>query len=354
MGLFDRIRDVFNHQESSPPEHLEGYRRIGDQVYEAKVELADEQNPTVRLLLRVAEVFQIMGNALLRDVISPSTTSARRVADITHEQAETWYGHIPDLLIAARKEVLYAESSRVELPIQIGERVESQDMCPLSHLIGLRRAANGLEDLVADDISRMRADKDRYRQILFLYEEARTRRSTGDALVGPVMNGERVPHETHEDAKEQYWQALANYLLIVQGIENDSLITELFSPHSKLDLEDVWKVTAQLALEDIGDAEKRDQTNQELESFWDSHRITDEERRYEHTVEKLVVRGDIQENGYWYRIPFQPVYMVTASRIDIAGHKISRGHEFVWDYGKEAGQRFLSRSEFRYADERFH
>lgn len=353
MRLFDRIRNVFTNQEVCPPDHLEGYRRIGEEVYEAKVELANDTNPRVKLFVRVAETFQIMGNALLLDVFSDHAPNPSPVPEITHEQAEIWYGHIPNLLIAARKESVYPGSSKVALPIQIGQRIETPHTCPLSHLAGLRRVANELEELVAEDISRMRLDKSRYRETLLLYEEARTQRSTGDALVGSIMGGQLVPHDTHEDAKEQYWLALSNYLLVVQGIGDNSLLSALLSPKSKLDANDVWKVTARLALEDVRKSEEFESTRQELETFWDDHDISDEERQYESTVERLLNEGSIQENGYWYRVPFQPVYVVIATQVQVHHQSILKGHEFVWDYSNsKRGDGFLTRSAFRYTTER--
>lgn len=318
-------------------------------------ELANDPNPQVTLLVRIAEAFQIMGNALLLDVLPDHAPISTPVPEITHEQAEIWYGNIPDLLIAARKEAISPGSSKVLLPIQMGRRVESEHTCPLSHLAGLRRVADEMERLVAEEISRLRLDKDHYRETLLLYEEARTRRSTGDALVGSIMNGQPIPHETHEDAKEQYWKALSNYLLVVQGINDNSLLFALFSLNSKLDANDVWKVTAQLALEDIRKSGEFESIRQELFEFWNAHVITDEERQYENTVERLLNVGVIQENGYWYRIPFQPVYVVVATRIEVHHKSIMKDHEFVWEYGhNEREEGFMTRAAFRYATERNH
>lgn len=226
-------------------------------------------------------------------------------------------------------------------------------MRPLSHLAGLRRAAHELEGLVAEDIVRMRLEKDEYRETLLLYEEARTRRSTSDALVGSIMGGQHVPHQTHEDAKEQYWQALGSYLLVVQGIEDNALLANLLSPRSKLDSDDVWKATARLAVDDLRESVEFEKTRKELEAFWTAHKITDEERQYESMVERLLDKGFIRENGYWYKLPFQPVYVVSVPRVEVHHQSISRGHEFVWDYSSHGqGKRFLTRSAFRYTAER--
>ena len=172
MSLFDRIRRVFSSPEC-PPEHLEGYRRIGDEVYEAKIELANDTNPHVRLLLRIAEAFQVMGNALLADVLSSDGKVSGHLPEITHEQTETWYGHIPELLIAARKESVYPGSSQVLLPVTLRPLEISEQMCPLSHLRGLRRATRAMDDLVSKDIEYLRLRKEDYRATMLLYEEAR-------------------------------------------------------------------------------------------------------------------------------------------------------------------------------------
>jgi hypothetical protein len=353
LSLFGRIRGVFSSPEVCPPEHLEGYRRISDEVYEAKVELANDTNPHVQLLLRTAEAFQVMGNALLADVLSSEGRVSSNLPEITHEQAETWFGHIPELLIAARKESVYPGSSQVSLPVILRPLEIPEQMCPLSHLAGLRRATSAMEDHVSKDIEYLRLHKEDYRATLLLYEEARTRRNTGDALIGSIMSGEYVPHETHEDAKEQYGEALRKYLLVVQGIGNSSLIENWLSPKSKLDTNDVWKVTARLAIEDLREAGEYDKTQLRLEDFWACHEVTFDERQYESTVERLLREGAIQENGYWYKVPYQPVYQVTRPRAEVHGKRILKGHEFVWDYDVSGnGHGLMTRSEFRYATER--
>ncbi|WDL98809.1 hypothetical protein [Alicyclobacillus sp. ALC3] len=351
MGLFDRLRGGITRQDAGSPEHLEGYRRIGEQVYEAKVELAEDASPRVRLLLHIAEAFQVMGDALVLDLSGADA----HVARTTQEQAETWYGRIPDLLIAARKESVYPGSGQVSLPIQIGSHAFTQEMCPLGYLLGLRRAAGDMEDLINPEVLRLRTNKDEFRETLLLYEEARTRKSTGDALIGSIMGGRNVPHETHEDARIQYWQALTNYLLMIQGIQDNALIVDLFSPKSRLDDDDVWKVTARLAVDDVRASGELEQTQQTLTEFWAAHSITDEERRYQNTVERLLKEGAIQENGYWYKPPFNPVYLVVSVRVEVLGRKIPQGHELVWDYPWQGqGMRFLTRPSFRYAEQRTH
>lgn len=355
MGLFDRIRRALSNQDICPPEHLEGYKRIGEDVYEAKVELANETNTRVKLLIRVAESFQIMGDALLIDIGSNHVFTNSSNPEITHKQAEIWYGQIPDLLIAARKEAIQPGCSNLTLPIFMGRRIETAHTCPVSHLAGLRRAASTLEDLIAEDISLMRYDKEHNRETLLLYEEARTRRNTGDALVGSIMNGKNVPHQIHEDAIAQYWQALFHYLLVVQGIEDRALLKAWWSPHSKLESENSWKVTASLAKEDIQQSGELERAQRELETFWEDHPIAAEERQYEHSVEQLLHARAIQENGYWYRVPYQPVYMVVAPEVEIHHTIVRQNHEFVWDY-ENHGHRdgFLTRPAFRYTTERSH
>jgi len=221
MKLFDRIRELFSGQSISS-EHLAGYVRLGDQVYEVEVELANASNPRARALLRAAKSLQTMGDALLRDV-SGDSRMLRQVPAITRQQAEAWYGRIPDLLVAARQEASFAGGARVQLPVGFGVKYDMHGMCPIGHLAGMRRAADEMENLVNGDMMNARSQGETYKNVIILFEEARTRRQCGDAIVGSILDGQKLPPRSHEDAEKHYWVALEDYLLMAQALEVPAL-----------------------------------------------------------------------------------------------------------------------------------
>ena len=335
MGFLERLHRALTGSEADPPEHLEGYRRVGDEVYQVKVELVSVDNSRAHLLLHTAEYFQVIANALLPMEGLSDERALRTVSEVTHALAEDWFGKIPDLLIAARQEAIAPNSSSVVLPVQMGQRPHFRGTCPLSHLAGLRRATDAAMERLSDRINRVRAHPEEHQEILLLYEEARTRKETGDSMVGSITAGQRVPARSHEEAEEQYWKVLAHCLLIAQGLEDGSVLPSHSARRSALDNEDPWKVTSRLAISDIRNAKEESQVEQELVSLWERHRLGDAEHAYDNTVKGLLKQGKIRENGYWYRVPFQTVYQVASDQVEVNGATIPRGHEFVWDFDDE-------------------
>lgn len=357
MALFDRFREVFSGQRMCTPEHLAGYKRLGEQVFEVEVELAETSNVRAQILLRAAKSLQVMGDALLRDAFPSDQHPSKPVPIVTHEQAEVWYGRIPDLLIAARQEASFAGSAKIKVPILLGTREETRGACPIEHLAGMRRAAEEMETLVKDKMVVARTKADPYKEVILLYEEARTRRQSGDAIVGSIVGGQRVSPQSHEEAEDQYGSALAAYFLIAQALEDPSLLSQSRQGggrgQSKLDSRDLFKVTSRIALREIRHSGEYAQAQVDLAELWVKHTITDVEREYESTVEELAATGQIEEDGYWYCCPFQPVYKVVHSPVEVIGRSIPTGHVFVWDYGEDgAPGRFITESAFGRADSR--
>lgn len=228
MSFLDKLRDTLIGQRVCSPEHLAGYKRIGEQVYEVEVELADSQNSKATAIFQAAKCFQVMADALIRDAFPSGGNESKPVPVVTHEQAEAWYGRIPDLLVAVRQEAVFPGSAKITLPIRMGNRIELSGPCPVQHLAGMRRAADELESVFKERMDRIRLHGDKFKKVILFYEEARTRRQVGDAIVGSILRGQHVPAESHEEAEEQYWTTLSSYLLVAQGLE-DPFILE-YSP----------------------------------------------------------------------------------------------------------------------------
>ncbi|GIP23610.1 hypothetical protein [Paenibacillus sp. J22TS3] len=356
MGLFDKIRESFTGQKKCPIEHLESYKRLGEQVYELHVELAGCTSPLALAYMQAARSKQMMADAMLGDALSGPEGARKAIPVITHDQADIWYGAIPDLIIASRQEAAFPGSSRVLLPIRLGGQLEGPSPCPVEHLAGLRRAAAVMEELVADEVEAVRKEKDRFKNVILLYEEARTRKQSGDAIVGIISGGRRVSVESHEDAEKQYWMALSNYIVIAQGLKAPEIIQDTPIENyrtCKLDSNDIWKVTSKRAIPEIRRAGEWEQAVEDLTEHWQGCVITEIEREYETTVEDLLSKGLIQETSYWYCCPFPSVYQVGAHSVKILGRVIPSGHHFVYEYGDDgAPGEFLTSPSFEKAYER--
>lgn len=358
MAFLDRLRGVLSGQRLCTTEHLAGYRRLGEQVFEVEVEMNDVTNKRALVLLQAAKSLQVMGDALLQNVLKSDDIAAQPIPIVTHEQAERWYERIPDLLVAVRQEVAFEGSTKVSLPVRIPtNHDDDKGPCPVSHLAGMRRAADAMENLVKDKLAFARTQGDLYKEVILLYEEARTRRQAGDAIVGSIMSGQRVSQSRHEEGEEQYGMALSAYSLIAQALENPEILAKRMSPTTKkfnrLDSRDVFKVTSKTALREIRRSGEYTEAQTDLTEMWQQHTITDIEREYENMVDDLLSQGLIQEEGYWYCCPFQPVYRVLDESIHVVNFTVPRHHVFVWDYGEDgAPGRFVTQASFGRADSR--
>lgn len=355
MSLFERIRSALNGERVCPPEHLASYQRLGQELYGVEVELADSTSEKSRAYLRAAKCFQVMADALLKDAYD-----LKAVPAVTHDQADEWYGQITELMIAARQEHAFSNSAKVPLPVHIGRRIEPSGKCPDSHLMGMRRAADNVEALLTPALTRAKIEGEKFKSAILMYEEARTRRQVGDAIVGAIANGQRIASESHEEGEDQYWSTLATYLLVAQGLEFPTCLERTAVQASmqsfrrcKLDSNDIWKVTSETAKREIRRAGEWRKAEEDLAEHWSLHTIAPVEREYETTAEELVAKGHIKEDGYWYCCPFQPTYRVVADEIYILQRRIPRGHVFVWEYGDDgAPGHFITARSFNAADSR--
>lgn len=355
MGLFDRIRAAISGQKICPLEHLESYKRLGEQVYGLHVELAASPSERAQAYVQAARCFQIMADAMLGDAFSSMSGEPKPVPVVTHDQADEWYGCIPDLMIAARQEAAFAGAAKYQGPVTIGRQIEGPTPCSVEHLAGLRRAVHDMEEFVAATVSIAR-DNEKFIPAVLLYEEARTRKQAGDSIVGVITNGRRVSAESHEDAEKQYWMALSQYILVAQGLKDPSILPSHLGynrKRCKLDKDDIWKVTAPQAIEAIRRSGEWEKAKHDLIEHWELHQITDEEREYETTVEALLQDGEIHIDSYWYCCPFPAVYKVDGQVVTVLGHRIPYGHSFVYEYGDDgAPGQFITQASFGNADGR--
>ncbi|RKN81965.1 hypothetical protein [Paenibacillus ginsengarvi] len=355
MGILDWLRGSFTGQKVCPIEHLESYRRLGEQVYGLHVELAACESPRALAFLEAARSLQKMADSLLGDAFSSFGGASKAVPIITHDQADVWYGLIPDLLVAARQEAAFPGSAKLELPIKLDGQLEGPSPCPIEHLSGLRRASADMEQLVSGGIMIARRKGELYKEVILLYEEARTRKEAGDAIIGTLSKRRRVSAETHEDAEKQYWMALSSYMLVNQGLKAPETVRASYAAKyktCKLDSDDIWKVTSLIAIREIQKAGEWEQARDDLIEHWETYRIREEEREYEVTVEELLAKGQIKEDGYWYCCPFASTYKAVTP-VHVLGHLIPEGNVFVYEYGDngEPG-RFITQKVFGEADSR--
>lgn len=222
MSLFDRFRDALKPDHSHQSDGLNEYRRLGNQVYEVEVEIAETKNPRARAILQAAKVLQTLADALIGDAAAANT----RLPTMSVHRAESWYGRIPDLLVGARQEAKVPESSQVGLPIRLKDAgTKAIDTWSDEHLLGLRRAATAARDFLQKRIEHAEFQTEAFKDVIVYYQEAKTRQEAGDAIVGLLVQGQTISDASRRDAEAQYMSTVARYLLIAQGLEEPTVLT---------------------------------------------------------------------------------------------------------------------------------
>ncbi|QQE78204.1 hypothetical protein [Alicyclobacillus sp. SO9] len=224
MSLFDRFRKTFQHgDEKTLEEKLHGYQRLGEQVYEVEVELAETENRKSLAFLQAAKCLKEMADALVHE--DGVQLEARHLPEASIELAESWYGRIPDVIVAARREAAVPDSSEIGLPIRLRRSREALDTWSDEHLLGLRRAVHALQDLLEKRIEHAEFRRDDNKDALLYYQEARTRQEAGDSIAGLLVQGEEVSDTSRQEAQNQYLSTLSSYVLIAQGLEEPTVLT---------------------------------------------------------------------------------------------------------------------------------
>lgn len=223
MTLFDRFRDAFKPEKNPTVERLHGYRRLADQIYEVEVELAQTNQPRALAILQAARCLQLMADAL---VVDDAGLDVHELPGMSVQRAEKWYGRIPDLLVACRQEANFPNSSQIGLPIHLkDEQYKAPSAWSVEHLLGLRRAARAVANMLSHRLEHPQFQGEKYKDVIVYYQEARTRHEAGDAIAGSLATNQQVSDESRRQAETQYIWALGRYILIVQGLEEPTLLT---------------------------------------------------------------------------------------------------------------------------------
>ncbi len=184
---------------------LAGYRRLGAQVLDLQEELPAGAG-RARAYFHAARCLQLFADRLVEEAFADPARPGR-LPQITVSQAESLYRQTPDLITAARQEVLAPGGPRdVDLPILLQGRVEPRGHAlPLSHLQGMLRGAAAVVGLAEGDVRSAGSGAARAKA---LFAEAVTNRDSAQYLVGGLDGGALPPASTQQ-AADYAWAALA-------------------------------------------------------------------------------------------------------------------------------------------------
>ncbi len=202
MSLFDGVRRLFGaHQVSAA--HLAGYRRVGAQV----LDLQDRVPPRgpARAYLVAARCLQLFADKLVEDAFA-DPAHLGTLPEVSAAQAEALYRQVPDLVTAARQEVLAPGGTRdVPLPIVLAGRVRTPEAAAVSHLRAMLRAAQAVTEFAEGEVGGAETGAGQAKALL---AEAQTNRDSATYLVGGLVDAS-LPPESLAQADDYVWATLA-------------------------------------------------------------------------------------------------------------------------------------------------
>ena len=230
MAWLDRI---FGHHDA-PTAGLAGYRRLGAQVLDLQPSVGGNGG-RAGAYYYAARCLQLFADKLVEDAFADEAHPTP-LPQVTVAQAEAVYRQIPDLLTAAKQEVLVPGGPRdVDLPIILHGRVAaSGGHPPVAHLRGMLRGVTAVGELAEGDILTASTDAARAKALL---AEATTDRDSAGYLVGGLAKAD-LPAESAKQAEDLLWAALAYFLgalqeLALPGVLGDRDLDELIEGGSR-------------------------------------------------------------------------------------------------------------------------
>ena len=225
---------LFGHHDVSTA-GLAGYRRLGGQVLDLQPQAHSADGGRAGAYYYAARCLQLFADKLVEDAFADEARPTP-LPQVTVAQAEALYKQIPDLITAAKQEVLVPGGPRdVQLPLILHGRVAaSGGKGPISHLRGMLRGVEAVGELAEGEILSGAGNSARAKALL---AEATTDRDSASSLVGGLVKAE-LPVESTQRAEDLLWAALAYFLgalqeLAVPGILGDRDLDELIEGGSR-------------------------------------------------------------------------------------------------------------------------
>ncbi len=348
---------AFLKREKSQTE-LEGFRHASGQVDEldaaiqtqildrradgAKPWAYPEHQQRAMAYAWIARGLATIANTLIEIDEKTDARTAGYLPIVTFTQAREFYVQVPEYVRRAW-EAMANPSYRPDkpLPLLLGPRIEADGKCPLVHLLGIQAAAEALDGFVEARLNELVAasrsgqpdedqdDRARFDEIAQIRARARSERTFAGDQIRSL--GDDVPVQTHEEAEDRLFRALADQFLLGQLVAMPSLVrSAVLVGHDakgrEIRQEDRWVLSEERAIKDLKDTKFGEQ---EIQEFWlrKNWRTTPLEERYLVQCAALIRDKAISVVSRWATCPFDPAYQ-THEDVTILDRSLPRGTEF--------------------------
>ena len=164
-----------------------------------------------------------------------------------------------------------------------------------------------------------------------LWARAQSKVAFSNQQLMAVVMGGNVPMETHEEAENRLWDALADHFLVGQFIAMPELLTSSAMAGANatgrlVTQEERWFMSDADAVRDLRNTQFGEQ---EIREFWvrKAWRTTPQEERYLAQTAAMKKEGLISVVSRWSTTPFDAVYQ-TLQPVVILDRPMDRGTEF--------------------------
>lgn len=248
------------------------------------------------------------------------------------------------------------------LPMTLGPRIEAQGKCPLVHLKGIHAAAVALDQVgqgrLASYLASVQASgvtppeevKGYLSTLAGLWARAQSKVAFSSQQLAAVSAGGNVTLETHEEAENRLWDALADHFMVGQFIAMPELLTSSAMAGANatgrlVPQEERWFMSDPDAVRDLRNTKFGEQ---EIREFWvrKAWRTTPQEERYLAQTAALKKEGAISVVSRWSTTPFDAVYQ-TLAPVTVLDRSMDRGTEFHFNMDENHDELDVGTPRFR-------
>jgi hypothetical protein len=263
---------------------------------------------------------------------------------VTFGQVKALYAQVPPFVQMAWEALANPRfQPQRALPLPLGPRIEAHGKCPLVHLKGIHAAAIALDQIgqarlgmylqsvqasgvtPPDDVKGYLSD------LAQMWARAQSKVAFSTQQLMAVSMGGNVTLETHEEAENRLWDALADHFLVGQFIAMPELLSAASMAGANatgrlIPQEERWFMSDPDAVRDLRNTQFGEQ---EIREFWvrKAWRTTPKEERYLAQTGALKKEGHISVVSRWSTTPFDAVYQ-TLQPVVILDVPMGRGTEF--------------------------
>ncbi|MDB4928466.1 MAG: hypothetical protein JWM10_950 [Myxococcaceae bacterium] len=263
---------------------------------------------------------------------------------VTFGQVKELYAQVPQFVHMAWEALANPRfQPQRALPLPLGPRIEAHGKCPLVHLKGIHAAAVALDQVgqarlgmylqsvqasgvtPPDDVKGYLSD------LAQMWARAQSKVAFSTQQLMAVTMGGNVTLETHEEAENRLWDALADHFLVGQFIAMPELLSSATMAGANatgrlIPQEERWFMSDPDAVRDLRTTQFGEQ---EIREFWvrKAWRTTPTEERYLAQTNALKKEGHISVVSRWSTTPFDAVYQ-TLQPVVILDVPMGRGTEF--------------------------